>query len=379
MPKSKKVRGIYEREPGSGVWSFRYADENRKLQRKLGGTKEQAKNAYRQAKKTVRAAKLAPPPTDVLVNAPPPQTLAGMIDDVLARTKGVLRSWREYQRSGKMWKAEYPGRALDDITPGDIERWRAAKLAQKEPPKTATLNRHLAFLRRVYRLAINDGLCTRTPFLGIKLARENNARVRFLSEDEEKRLCKALDDERDRIMVRVAVSTGMRQAEHFNAEWEWVDFENSVIVIPRSKHGERRTVPLSPAVVGYFERMRELSGNSRYVFPCSTGTTPLHASNYSKRIFRPALVTAGIENFHWHDLRHTFGSRLAMAGATPFEIQQLMGHKSLKMVERYVHLTQGHLHTTVSKLDVVADRIHGTNGGAHAPTESIEEVYDPFA
>jgi len=368
MKSTKKVRGVYERDPGSGVWWIRYADEHGKLRRLLVGTKEQAKNQYNHKRKLVRMARLAPPAPEVPAELSTPLLLSTMIDDVLVRKKR-LRSYREYARSAKTWKAAFPAQPLEGITPGDIERWRAMQYAPEKAPKPATINRHLSFLRLVYRLAINDGRCARTPFLSLKLERENNQRIRFLTDEEEQRLCATLN-ERDWLMVGVAAYTGMRQGEQFPMKWSQVDFENKVLTIPRSKHGESRVVYLTETVLTYFQRMLVLSGNSAYVFHSENAETPVDASNFSARVFRPALETAKIENFRWHDLRHTYGSRLAMAGATETQIASLMGHKSTAMAQRYIHLSEGHLHDTVVKLDAVAARIHGELTPALTLTQS---------
>ena len=352
--------GIFEKKPGSGVWWIRYADEQGKIRRKLVGPKDLAKTLYKRARKKTREVRLFPPPPEV-VPVPAPITLDAMIDDVLARTKGILKSWREYERSAKMWKAAFGGRLLAAIVPGDIERWRAAQYAVKNPPKPATINRHLAFLKRVYSLALRDGKCERSPFLTIDFEKENNRRVRFLTDDEETRLCAQLE-ERDRLTVCIAAYTGMRQGEQFPMRWEQVDFANRVITIPRSKHGEGRIVTLSYAALGFFQRMCALTGTSLYVFPSGTWKSPISATNYSARVFKPAVKRAKIKNFRWHDLRHTYGSRLGMAGVSETEIARLMGHKATAMTQRYVHLSQGHLHDTVEKLDAVAARIHGPAG-----------------
>jgi len=358
---AEHVRGVYERDVGSGVWWIRYTDEHGKLRRRKVAPKVLARRLYKDIKRKVTTAKITTefagpekPP------APIPRTIAEMIDDVLARTKGQLRSWRNYAQSAKLWKLEFPEKALDEVLPGDIERWRAAQYAVKVPPKPATVNRHLAFLKRVFKLAMQDGYCTKTPFHTVTLQKENNRRLRFLSEEEEARLCAAIPDERDRLAVQVAIYTGMRQGEQFSMKWGEVDFQNRVITIPRSKHGDSRIVRLNDCAMRYFNRLLQLNAASPYVFPSETNSTPIVAGNFYNRTFKPALKRAGIENFHWHDLRHTFGSRLGMLHVSAVEIAALMGHKTTAMAERYVHLAQGHLHDVVSQLDEVADRIHGS-------------------
>ena len=90
---------------------------------------------------------------------------------------------------------------------------------------------------------------------------------------------------------------------------------------------------------------------SDWVFPSSTGDTSLDSQNFMNRVFVPALRRAGIENFHWHDLRHTFASRLVMKGADLPTVQELMGHKTYTMTLRYAHLSPVHQLDAVKRLD----------------------------
>jgi len=90
---------------------------------------------------------------------------------------------------------------------------------------------------------------------------------------------------------------------------------------------------------------------SKCVFPGRTGLTPIDASNYYMRVFQPAVERAGIVDLHWNDLRHTFASRLVMAGIDLRSVQELMGHKTITMTLRYAHLSPMHLQDTVERLD----------------------------
>jgi len=290
--------------------------------------------------------------------------LEEMIDGYLDRIRGTLRAYREYERYGRYWKAAFPGKTLRQIVPSDIERYVAKRVTQVAP---ATVNRELAFLKHLFNVAIADGRAENNPVRAVKLFKENNSRVRFLSEDEEARLRKSLGEEEWK-KVAVAIHTGLRQAEQFNLQWPYVDFATGIITIARSKHGEARRVPMNDTVR---EILRSLPSRlkSRYVFPSKTGDTPLDARNYTSRVFVPALRRAGIDGFRWHDLRHTFASRLVMAGVDLRTVQELMGHKTLVMTLRYAHLSPGH------QLDAVQRLSHrptdtSTDTGAHAHMSS---------
>ena len=118
-------------------------------------------------------------------------------------------------------------------------------------------------------------------------------------------------------MVVVALNTGMRKSEILNLEWERVNFSRGVIQLETTKNGSRREIPMNQAV------------QSR-----APGCSPRSV----RTAFEGALERAGVKNFHFHDLRHTFASWLTMKGRPLREVQELLGHKSIRMTERYSHL-----------------------------------------
>jgi len=119
-------------------------------------------------------------------------------------------------------------------------------------------------------------------------------------------------DEKHWPLVAVAIHTGLRRSEQFHLRWENVDFNTGIITIPRSKHGEARRLPMNDTVREIL-RTRPSRLKSPYVSPSETGETPIDGQNFMNRVFLKALEEAKIENLRWHDLRHTFASRLVMA------------------------------------------------------------------
>ena len=121
--------------------------------------------------------------------------------------------------------------------------------------------------------------------------------------------------------------------------------------------------------------LRDLPSRFRgsYVFPSQTGDTPLDSDNFRSRVFNPALKRAEIENFRWHDLRHSFASRLAMQGEDLLTIKNLLGHKTMEMTLRYAHLSPGHHRDAVQRL---ARNRTGTNTGTDGRVESRDSQPD---
>ena len=336
-----RARGVFERPTGSGIWWARYTDENGQLHREKVGSKSLARKVYHKRKTEIHERRFFPERHRQREVA-----LAAMIDECLRRWEGRLRSYTEYARHGETWKTVLAGKMLRQVLPGDIERYLAERIKIRAP---ATVNRELAFIKRVFNVAIDDGHVETNPARRVRLYKENNARVRYLTDDELPHLRSAIGEEQW-LLVAFALNTGLRQGEQFGLRWDCVDSTTKLITIPRSKSGETRRVPMNEATEGILARLR---ANSRgpFVFASETGTTALDAKNYMNRVFRPALRSAGIQNFRWHDLRHTFASRLVMAGVDIRTVQELMGHKTIEMTLRYAHLSPEHQLSAVQKLN----------------------------
>jgi integrase len=261
------------------------------------------------------------------------------------------RSHHEDSRHGKRWKERFSGYALDEVTPADLDRVRTELLASPSDKvkavAPATVNRHLAFLRRVFNIAIRDGKTERNPVVKLKALKEPSGRTRYLTDQEEERLLRVLPADADRDRVRVLLNTGLRKSEFLGLRWADVDVKASVLTIPRSKNGEARHVPLNGRVREILGRLPRMLDRSALVFPNSEGNRDLR---WAEKTVPAALSRAGIEDFRFHDLRHTFASRLAMEGVDLLAIQELGGWKDLSMVRRYSHLSPSHRREAIERL-----------------------------
>ena len=253
----RRERGVFEEVPNSGVWWIRYTDESGQLHREKVGPKSLAKDAYRKRKTQIREGKFFPEQIRRKET-----TLAAAIDDYLERKESQLRHFYHYRRHGRYWKEALGSRTLRSIQPAEIEAY-VAERAKKAAP--ATVNRELAFLKTVYSDALSNGKAETNPVKRVKLFKENNARVRWLTQKEEENLFEQLPGRYD-LLVRFAFNTGLRQSEQFGLLWENIDLDNRVVTVTQSKHGEGRKVPLNEPARKVLELLRAVGptpGNAR--------------------------------------------------------------------------------------------------------------------
>ena len=339
---------------------MRYADEHGSIHREKVGPKSLALRLYTRRKAEVAERRFFPERVrrrDVL--------LADFIRDYLARIHGTLRSYVDLERHGRVWQAALGDRPMRQVVAGDVQRHVAKRLTEVRP---ASVNRELAFLKRAYNVAIADGLLETNPVRQVKLLKENNARVRYLTDVEEVRL-RAETGETHWPIVALALNTGLRRGELFALRWEHVDFTTNVLTIPRTKAGRTRHVPMNAEVRAILET-RESRLRSSYVLARTTGDRPLHSQNFVNRIFTPALQRARIDDFRWHDLRHTFASRLVMRGIDLRTVQELLGHTDVRMTLRYSHLSPAHLLHAVETLGQSRTGTATSTAGELAPAQA---------
>jgi len=179
------------------------------------------------------------------------------------------------------------------------------------------------------------------------MLRESSGRVRYLSDEEEARLMESLPADADRQKVTVLLHTGFRRGELLGLRWKDVDFKAGVLTIPRSKNGDARHVPMTTTVRSILSRLPRPLNASALVFPNTEGNRDLR---WAQKTVPASIRTAQIEDFRFHDLRHTFASRLAMEGVDLLTIKELGGWRSLAMVQRYSHLSPSHRRSAIERL-----------------------------
>ena len=231
----------------------------------------------------------------------------------------------------------------------------------------ATRNRYRDAFSLVFRKALENHVLTVNPATLVKAKPEHNERVRFLSATEETKLLAALQKEWAQHVPAflVSIHTGMRAGEQFQLKWRDVSLERRLVSLPKTKSGKARHIPLNAvACNALLERKRaqqDQAANQKekgkehadqvYVFR-DAGRDPQH--NY-RRWFNEALTDAKIKDYSWHCNRHTFASRLVMAGVDLRTVAELMGHNSIQMTMRYAHLAPQHNRAAVDLLVPVSE------------------------
>ena len=240
------------------------------------------------------------------------------------------------------WLHTYLGRrGLDEITLDVIDVIREARL--KEGTKT-TANRYLALVRAILIRSRDDWeWLDKVP--KVKLYKEAEGRERSITPEQAKLLLdELLPHQRD--MVLFSLLTGLRQANVLGLEWSRVDLERGHAWVDSSMSKNRRpiSVPLNKDAIAVL--LRQVGKHSLRVFTYQG--KPI--TNANTRAWRAALTRAGIEDFRWHDLRHTWATWHRRAGTPTHELQRLGGWRTASMVERYAHLAPDHLAESAARL-----------------------------
>jgi len=244
------------------------------------------------------------------------------------------KAWSTYKRRDRFsidhLVSFFKDKYLFEITPEMIEKYKAMRLEKVSP---ASVNRELACLKHMFTKAIEWGYVNSNPAKTVKLLKEPPGRLRYLRPEEIKKLLDTCSDH-VRSIVITAVNTGMRKSEILNLRWNDVDLRNRKITVVNAKNNETRVIPINQTL---YQELLNLSQKpkGKCVFSDQNG----HPYGDIKKGFSAALKRAGIEDFRFHDLRHTFGSHLVMQGVDLKTVQQVMGHKDIKMTMRYSHLS----------------------------------------
>lgn len=336
----EKHPGVFQKPPESGIWWISFTDADGMRRREKAGKYAAALDLRRERLRQVER------------NEPIPQrqkrvwTFAKLAAENIkfkaAKLSGITIATNESQL--KMLLPIMGAIRIDRLTPARIDEL-LAKLATGDR-SGSTVNRYRSFISSCFTFAMKRSLAQSNPCTRVARWKENTPRVRFLTADEEDRLVRVLKGdpvEYHEWEFTLAVRTGMRRGEQFHAKWADVHIDESFMTV-MGKTGERH-VRLNADAKEVLEKFRAVTGEKEFVIPDANGG----AKRDTRKWLRAALREAHIRNFHWHDLRHTFASRLVMSGADLRAVQELLGHATLGMTEKYAHHSKEHLQRAVSK------------------------------
>ena len=297
-------------------------------------------------------------------------TFNDLVTEYKPHAEKALARYREREAQLDFWCGIFGDDLLNAITPqriakerdkllaGETQNWAtpatgdAAADAKRLKAKRSgsTVNRYLAALSACFAYGRKElQWIEKNPVEAIRKPSENTGRVRFLSDEERVRLLDACRPNADLYLaVVLALTTGARQAEIMTLRFVQVDFSRKVITLTKTKNGETRSIPLvGEAFTLLRERSKVRELKDGQVFP------PVKEKGDTRSLrtaWEMALKNAEITDFHWHDLRHTAASYLAMSGVSLVEIAKVLGHRTLQMVARYSHLADEHIVSTGEKL-----------------------------
>lgn len=256
------------------------------------------------------------------------------------------RTHERYQVSARPLVNFFGKSPLDSITSGQVEKF---KLVRSEEISPAGTNRDVATLRLILNLAIKQGLIVRNPVQGVKFLPEGPGVMRVVSHEEERQYLGAANPLL-RDVATLILETGMRPEEVFTIQKENVHLDRRYLFVPSGKtRYARRNIPLTEAAIRILKRRMGKARGAYLFWHKSDPNRPLttvqkaHEDAISNGEFRTP--------FRLYDLRHTFGSRSAMAGVDLATLKELMGHSHISVTMRYVHPTPQHKREAVEKLE----------------------------
>lgn len=371
--KAKVVEGVYQRSE-TGKWYVRYFVNGKKVRKSFGLDRSAAIAYVEKARTIIRdgqgivptSAKAAVRSAAELAVAPVGVSLGELADGLLKQIVSDPEHYKDQAnpplRLGRI-KKTFGIRVASTIRPSEVSDWLKSLGVSK-----ATMNRYRTQFSSIYSYGKERDLVTVNPVRDVKSSKVGGGNIRYMDEFEEIRLRKVLQADVDECKTEglrrryqhhiyeldVALKTGMRRGEQYSLTWDEVDFDRKEIRLNQTKNGSSRTVHMISDVV---ETMRSLK-QMPLVRKSRSSDQPNHMPSNAvfslsdnKKWWASATKRARIKGLRWHDLRHTFCSRLAQEGFSMKLIQEAAGHKSIQMAARYMHLDKKTLVDAMSVLN----------------------------
>lgn len=348
----QKRDGCYQRKDRPGWWiSWTDAQGRRRCR------KTDAQNIT-QAKQIRSAELLRVEQAKILGHQPPGKDTFGEVAEKYLKYQHARLQPKSYAREEGILRVHltrFNSLALSSIRKVDIQRYVTEASAERS---ASSVQKELVVLKHLFSLAVEWEVIQVNPATGVKPPKLPAGRVRYLQPTELRALLEASRDGL-REIVALAVSTGMRRGEVLVLRFLDVDLSNRRIMLPQTKNGDGRVVYLNDMAAQVFESI-EWGRPTDRIF---ADWTPSRVSCAFGRLCRKMKI----EDFTFHDLRHTAASWMRMAGADTHTVGLLLGHKDPKSAARYQHLSPAFLADAVGQLDQVFGSLNAENGEERYP------------
>ena len=234
--------------------------------------------------------------------------------------------------------------------------WDPAKITSKhamdyvidrrgKEAKPATINREITIMKQFFGWLVKNSITSQNPAQDLKYEKLGTPRTRWITVEEELHLIGVSPLWLQQIII-LATSTGLRRGELLNLTWDYVDLDQRILTVAKSKNGEPRVVPLTKRAMEVLSELY-LPSHVEYVFICQD-LKPISPDTL-EYYFRLAVKQAELKEVRFHTLRHTCASRLVQGGTDIYVISKLLGHKSIQMSARYSHLDVNSLRRALEK------------------------------
>lgn len=341
-------QGVQEWPPGSGRYRIDYYDGEGKRHREMVGSEKLAIRVYQQRRTEIWEGRFQPRRQPVTFRDLAKKRMESRKPHLSPRSYETdeLRLARLVAAFGALPAAKISATKIDAFLRSLLEPHAMGKGKEPRAATKSTANRYRALLSSIFAHGVREGLLQSNPVRRVDRMREPAGRIRFLDVAEERAIRAAAAGEHagHGFEIDLAIQSGMRRGEQWGLRWQDVDLENSIAQV-EGKRG-RRHVRLNGAAKNALIKLHEMSNGSPFVSPDKSR----EGQGDFRRWFEDARDEAKVDGCCWHTMRHTFVSRLVMAGVDLVTVRSLAGHKSIQTTLRYAHLAPGHEKAAIEKL-----------------------------
>ena len=289
------------------------------------------------------------------------KTMGDLIDRYIVENLPVKSEATQYDQKKQLeyWKSKIGNLTIKEVSSSIVVAFRNELKNTKinksgKLRSNGTVNRYLAVLSHAFTIAIKEWEWTNdNPCMRVSKLKEARGRTRYLTKQERFRLLDACHESFNKYLyyiVVLALSTGARKNEILTLKWENIFFDREVIELNETKNGEMRVLPLQGyALELIMELYKNRTPNVKLLFPSTKSGN--HIPTHIIKSWNKAVKDAELEDFRFHDLRHSAASYMAMDGASLIDIAEVLGHKTLDMTKRYSHLSEAHTKKVISSMN----------------------------